>query len=81
MREHWVAAAVVLQGGVRRWRSRRAMASALAAISRGVAALRSLQAAWRGRPLRAAFLRQRAAALTVQVRYDLKYMTHRLLWV
>lgn len=69
MREQWVAAAAVLQGGVRRWQSRRALASALVAISRGVAALRTLQAAWRGRPLRAAFLRQRAATLTVQVRY------------
>ena len=69
MREQWVAAAVVLQGGVRRWQSRRALASALAAISWGVAALRTLQAAWRGRPLRAAFLRQRAATVTVQVQY------------
>ena len=72
VREQWVAAAVVLQGGVRRWQSRRALASALAAISRGVAALRTLQAMWRGRLLRAQFLRQRAATLTVQVQHVFK---------
>lgn len=67
MRERWVAAAAVLQGAFRRWRSRRALAARLAAIGRGVAALRTLQAAWRGRPLRVAFLHLRAAAIAVQV--------------
>lgn len=66
-RTRWIAAATLLQRAFRRWRERRALAARLAAIRCGVAAVRVLQAAWRGRPLRAAFLRLRAAAVSVQV--------------
>lgn len=69
-RAEWVAAATLLQGAVRRWLDRRALVARLGAIRRGVAGLRALQAAWRGRPLRSAFLRQRSATITVQVRLE-----------
>ena len=57
----------MVQAAVRRWRSRRALAAALAAIHRGVLAVVALQAAWRARPTRRAFLQLQSATLTAQV--------------
>lgn len=69
-RQEWHAAASVVQAAVRRWQSRRALAGALVAIHHGVLAVVSLQAAWRARPARRAFLQLRSAALTAQVGSD-----------
>jgi len=67
-RAQWATAARVLQAAARRMLDRRALAASLAAIRRGVAAVTALQAAWRGRPARAGFLRMKSAAVTIQVR-------------
>lgn len=66
-RQQWHRAAAVVQAAVRRWRSRRALAAALAAIHCGVLAVVALQAAWRARPARRAFLLLQSATLTAQV--------------
>jgi abnormal spindle-like microcephaly-associated protein len=62
----WIQAAAVVQRGVRAWLARVGAARAAQERRRAAAAATVVQAAWRGRPDRQRFLRQRAAAVQIQ---------------
>jgi hypothetical protein len=72
-REHlhrWIAAAATIQRAARAWLLRRGVKRFCAAWRRRSAAVAVLQAAWRGRAVRRRYLRQRQAAVCIQVKFS-----------